>query len=111
MRAAGVSSTWEDELYRCDTECCARPTGVHMVASPEISRNAQPGKVKAAPNAMGKAKKRGQGQYKGRSPADPTSGWLLLVRTCSCQGFQDIEALTPRFERKVLRNVLYAHGR
>jgi hypothetical protein len=38
-------------------------------------------------------------------------GWLLLVRICSSQGVEDIEALAPRFERKVLRNVLCAHGR
>ncbi len=47
--------------------------------------------------------KRGQGQYKSRSPADPQPGRLLLIRICSSQDVQDIEALTPRFERKVLR--------
>jgi hypothetical protein len=40
-----------------------------MVAPPQIPRNAQQGKVKAAPNAMGtKTKQRGQEQYRGRSP-------------------------------------------
>jgi hypothetical protein len=40
-----------------------------MVAPPEVPRNAQQGKVKAAPNAMGrKTSQRGQGKYKGRSP-------------------------------------------
>jgi hypothetical protein len=40
-----------------------------MVAPPKIPRNAQQGKVKAAPNAMGrKTKQRGQEQYRGRSP-------------------------------------------
>ena len=38
-----------------------------MVASPEISRNAQPGKVKAALSAMGN--QRGQEQYKGQGSA------------------------------------------
>src|SRR5215204_7266580 len=46
-----------------------------MVAPPEIPRNAQQGKVKAAPNAMGrKTSQRGQEQYRGRSPKAPTSG-------------------------------------
>jgi hypothetical protein len=42
-----------------------------MVAPPEILRNAQEGKVKAAPKARNRIhrKQRGQGQYKGRSPA------------------------------------------
>jgi hypothetical protein len=45
------------------------PPGVVMVAPPEVPRNAQQGKVKAAPNAMGrKTSQRGQGKYKGRSP-------------------------------------------
>src|SRR5215204_7517550 len=33
---------------------CARPTGEDMVVPLETSRNAQPDKVKAAPNAVGK---------------------------------------------------------
>ena len=53
-----------------------------MLASPEISRNAQPGKVKAAQSAMGN--QRGQGQYKGRSRVEPQpSGemlWAVLGR-------------------------------
>src|SRR5918992_2594429 len=52
------------------------PPGIVMVASPEISRNAQPGKVKAAQSAMGN--QRGQGQYKGRSPKAPAPALLLL---------------------------------
>src|SRR5215208_7815601 len=44
-----------------------------MVAPPEIPRNAQQGKVKAAPNAMGrKTSQRGQEQYRGRSPNAPS---------------------------------------
>jgi hypothetical protein len=41
MREAGVPSTWEDELYRCDTKrVVPTPPGIVMVAPPEISRNA-----------------------------------------------------------------------
>jgi hypothetical protein len=36
---------------------CAPPTGVDMVASPEILRNAQPPNVQAAPNPMGNERK------------------------------------------------------
>jgi hypothetical protein len=43
-----------------------------MVTLPEVPRNAQPGNVQAALNSPGKrTKKRGQGQYKGRSPKAP----------------------------------------
>jgi hypothetical protein len=45
------------------------PPGIVMVAPLEIPRNAQPGNVRAALNSQGqRTKKRGQGQYKGRSP-------------------------------------------
>ena len=37
--------------------------------------------------------KRDQGQYKSLSPADPQPGRLLLIRICSSQDVQDIEAL------------------
>ena len=49
------------------------PPGVVMVSPPEVPCNAQQGKVKAAPNAMGrKTKQRGQEQYKGRSLKAPS---------------------------------------
>ena len=40
----------------------------------------------------------------------PRPGWRLFVRIYSSQGVQDVEALAPLFERKVLRNMLYTHG-
>src|SRR5215204_5021797 len=48
------------------------PPGVVMVSPPEVPCNAQQGKVKAAPNAMGrKTSQRGQEQYRDRSPKAP----------------------------------------
>jgi hypothetical protein len=54
MIEADEANTWVQGLCRCHFECCARPTGEDMVVPLETSRNAQPDKVKAAPNAVGK---------------------------------------------------------
>ena len=70
MREADAPST-EDVTGMSYVALCP-PTGETMVAPPEISRNTQPGKAKAAPGKIGKlGKQRGQGQYKaGTMPAD-----------------------------------------
>jgi hypothetical protein len=52
---------------------CARPTGNSYGRTTPDPAHAQQGKVKAAPNAMGrKAKQRGQEQYRGRSLKAPS---------------------------------------
>src|SRR5215216_6896610 len=64
-----------EELYGCQSYrgVVPAPPGVVMVAPSKDPRNAQQGKVKAAPNAMGrKTSQRGQEQYRGRSPNAPS---------------------------------------
>src|SRR5215203_2059197 len=50
-----------------------------MLSPPATPRNAQPGNVQATLNSPGKrTKKRGQGQYKGRSPKAPAHSPRVL---------------------------------
>src|SRR5215216_2638207 len=51
MIEAGAPSTW-GEVVGCPVRSVPAPPGVVMVAPPEIPRNAQPGKARAAPKAM-----------------------------------------------------------
>jgi hypothetical protein len=48
---------------------CARPTGVVMVSLPEAPRNGE--SAQSEGRAKRTSEKRGQGQYKGRSPKAP----------------------------------------
>jgi len=72
MIEAGATSTEEVVAAPC---CCARPTGVVMVASLALVRNVEGRKGKPAPGTLGRTK-RGQGEhYRGRSPKPlPCSG-------------------------------------
>ena len=62
-----------EELYGCQSYrgVVPAPPGVVMVAPSKDPRNAQQGKVKAAPDTMGR-NQRGQEQYRGRSPNAPS---------------------------------------
>src|SRR5215217_3160304 len=65
MREAGEPSTWKS--LACVTKCCARPTGVVMVAPQKAPRNAE------RAQSTGRAAFlsllwRGQRQYRGRGP-------------------------------------------
>ena len=55
-----------------------------MLAPLEISRNAQPGKVKAARMRMGKERnQRGQGQYKGRNTPKDAQPYRVCLSSAS----------------------------
>jgi hypothetical protein len=74
MIDAGVPSTKELNLY---SRKCARPTGVVMVALPEVPRNASRAQSEGrAPR--GAPKSAAEGHYRGRGPAEPRPGCLLL---------------------------------
>jgi len=65
MIEAGAPSTGKS--LACVTKCCARPTGVVMVAPPTLLRNAEraQGTSRAAFRSL---LWRGQRQYRGRGP-------------------------------------------
>ena len=58
------------------------PPGIVMVAPPEVLRNAQRAQCEG-PRQGGVSTKRGQGQYKGRSPKAPTPVVSILVNPAS----------------------------
>src|SRR5215217_4880090 len=82
MIEAGAPSTGKS--LACVTKCCARPTGVVMVAPPEVPRNAEraQGTSRAAFRSL---LWRGQGQYRGRGPTPRASlqrGSVILREDC-----------------------------
>jgi hypothetical protein len=70
MTIPGVPSTCEAVLYRYDTQCCARPPGVVMVASLTTLCNTE--RAQRESRAREGSTKRGQGQYKAGAPKAPS---------------------------------------
>ena len=66
--------------YQAAWENAWRQMGAGEDAPPEIPRNALPGKVKAAPTAMGKCENTAaKGRYEGRSPKAPARRRMVRV--------------------------------
>jgi hypothetical protein len=71
MIEAGAPSTEEATLVHREVPA---PPGVVMVSPPEVPRNAE--RTQCEGPRQGACKKRGRGQYKGRSSAESLTGVL-----------------------------------